>query len=246
MSSALHEQSFLVLSNEADIHHKASVYSMGNYLQEAARSHAEQLGWGVNLLRNKQQFWVLARLHLQIEKRPAPGQTVWVHTWPKGTDRHFALRDFLVYLNDEIIARATSSWALLQLPNRRPASLENMDLRMFEHKDIHAIERVPEKIDLANLVGEPWHHHVVFSELDQNGHVNNTRYINWMLDTFPIEFHRKNQITELHANYLAEVFPDQTINIYRQQAGNDGFIFEFKDVTGKPLFRGNILFNAIA
>jgi medium-chain acyl-[acyl-carrier-protein] hydrolase len=245
MFSTLHKQPFLVLSNEADIHHRASVFSMGNYLQEAGRSHAEALGWGVNLLRTKNQFWVLARLHIQLLKRPAPGQTVVVHTWPKGTDRHFALRDFLVFLDDELIARATSTWALLQLPQRRPIALDVMDERLFERKNDHAITAIPDKIESPEITGQPRLHTVVFSELDQNGHVNNTRYLNWMLDTFPTEFHRKNEVAELQANYLAEVFPDQEIAIYRQEVAENKFVLEFKGPKNKPLFRGNILFKGI-
>jgi acyl-ACP thioesterase len=245
MSNILHKQDFLVLSNEADIHHLASVFSMGNYLQEAGRSHAEELGWGVNLLRTKKQFWVLARLHIQLLKRPAPGQIVTVHTWPKGTDRHFALRDFLVFLDDELICRATSTWALLQLPQRRPIALADLDKRMFTRKDVHAIPAVPDKIESPESTGQRYLHNVVFSELDQNGHVNNTRYINWMLDTFPTAFHRKHQVVELQANYLAEVFPDQEISIYRQEVSENRFIIEFQDTNNKPLFRGNILFSVI-
>lgn len=246
MSSILHKQDFLVLSNEADIHHLASVFSIGNYLQEAGRSHAEELGWGVNLLRTKKQFWVLARLHIQLLKRPAPGQVVTVHTWPKGTDRHFALRDFLVFLDDELICRATSTWALLQLPQRRPIALGDLDKRMFERKDEHAIATIPDKIESPLLTGEPMHHTVVFSELDQNGHVNNTRYLNWMLDTFTTEFHRTHEVAEIQANYLAEVFPDQLITFYRQEVAKNRFVLELQDDKGKALFRGNILFSVMS
>lgn len=240
---ALYQQDFLVLSNEADIHHRASLYSLSNYLQEAARSHAEKLGWGVELLRSQQQFWVLTRLIIQVEAYPKPGQTITVATWPKGTDRLFALRDFEVTLGDKIIARATSSWALLDLKSRRANSLDAMSSIMFERANIHAIKAVPEKLPAPAVDASTSQHTVTYSELDLNGHVNNTRYINWLLDTFPIDFHKKHAVSSIQLNYLAEVFPDQTVTISRQETTPYTFLFQVTNASNKALFRGLMTFS---
>ncbi len=242
MSKALHKQDFLVLSNEADIHNRASVYSLSNYLQEAARAHAQQLGWGVELLRGKKQFWVLTRLHVQIIDAPEPGTTISVQTWPKGRDRIFALRDFFIGSNGQTIVRATSSWALLGLPHRRPMGLDEMGDLMHERKDIHAIEEVPDKLPRPKGEIETFVHEVRYSELDLNGHVNNTRYINWMLDTLPIEFHRAHSVNEIQCNYLAEVFPDQNLTIKREAIDATSFLFEVSNPQEKALFRGLLQF----
>ena len=242
-AEALYKQDFLVLSNEADIHHKASLYSISNYLQEAARSHADKLGWGVEWLRSRKQFWVLTRMLIQVDHFPSPGHRLTVQTWPKGTDRLFALRDFLIEFEGDIIARATSSWALLDLQSRRPTSLAAMDERMFERAGIHAIEHVPEKLPAPERTASAFSHQVTYSELDLNGHVNNTRYINWMLDTFPLAYHEKHTVKEAQLNYLAEVFPDQTITINRQEIAADKFLFQVSNDKGIALFRGLISFS---
>lgn len=242
MSAALYHQNFLVLSNEADIHNKASVYSLSNYLQEAARAHAHRLGWGVELLRSKNQFWVLTRLHVQILDAPEPGTTISVQTWPKGRDRIFALRDFIISSNGQTIGRATSSWALLGLPDRRPMGLDDMGDLMYERKDIHAIEEVPDKLPRPKDEVETFIHEVRYSEIDLNGHVNNTRYINWMLDTLPIEFHHAHSVHEIQCNYLAEVFPDQKLTIKRKTVDPTSFLFEVSNPQEKALFRGLLRF----
>lgn len=242
MDEALYEQDFLVLSNEADIHHRASVFAMGNYLQEMARAHAQELGWGIDLLREKGQFWVSTRLLIEIDEAPEPGDTIHVQTWPKGTDRLFALRDFLISSRNRVIARATSSWALLGLPHRRPVSLDAMSELMFARKDIHAVERIPDKLPSPSGQVEQFKHDVRYSELDLNGHVNNTRYINWMLDTLPIDFHRDYAVREVQCNYLAEVFPDQTLHILREQQDETSYLFEVQNPDEKALFRGILKF----
>lgn len=241
---ALFTQNFLVLSNEADISHRASLYSMGNYLQEAARSHAHQLGWGVESLRQDQMFWVLSRLEIQVKTYPSPGDIITVETWPKGTDRLFALRDFHVFLGKEIIASATSSWALLQLPARRPAPLTSMSQVMYINQNKHAITHVVDRLPAPGAEVDVFDRKLMYTELDLNGHVNNTRYINWMLDTLPVNYHLNHHVVTARFNYLAEVFPHNSIIIKREQISANSWLFGICDENKRDLFRGLLTFES--
>ena len=194
------------------------------------------------LERTKQQFWVLSKIIISVDKYPTTGTSIEIETWPKDKDRLFALRDFLVRQNDEIIARGTSSWALLQLPSRRPASLDDFGEIMSARKYLHAIEEAPQKLLSIKKPDATFTHKVVFSELDQNAHVNNGRYINWLMDTFPTEFHRTNRVQSMQLNYLAEVFPDQELKINRQEISANTYLFEVTDSELKVLFRSKLVF----
>ena len=111
-----HLQKFKILSHEADIHNCANLFSLSNYMQEAARNHAHKLGWGVQLLKTKQQFWVLSRMIISIDDYPTTGTSIEIETWPKDKEKIFALRDFLVRQNGEIIASGTSQIAIGDMP----------------------------------------------------------------------------------------------------------------------------------
>jgi len=45
---------------------------------------------------------------------------------------------------------------------------------------------------------------VTYSCLDRNGHMNNTRYLDWVDDLAGSEFHRKNRLTGFTVCYLSE------------------------------------------
>jgi acyl-ACP thioesterase len=214
-------------------------------MQEAARNHAHKLGWGVQLLKSKQQFWVLSRMIISIDEYPTTGTSIEIETWPKDKEKIFALRDFLVRQDEKIIARGTSSWALLQLPSRRPASLDGFGDIMTARKDMHAITETPQKLPSVEKPDGTFTHQVVFSELDQNGHVNNGRYINWLMDTFLTDFHRANRVQTMQLNYLAEVFPDQLLHIARKNISPHIYLFEVTDAQKKALFRGQLSFRAL-
>jgi len=243
--AATYHQQFLILSNEADLHNRASFYSISNYLQEAARTHAMHLGWGIEFLREKNMFWVLTRMEIKMDEFPAPGSFIDVETWPKSTDRLFALRDFLISANGKTIGRATSSWALLQLPHRRPMLLQDMGDIMHMLKNKHAIEQPAAKIAATVPGSEDFKRLVQYSDLDLNAHVNNTRYLTWMLDTLPLDYHHKYAPFSASLNYLAEVFAEQTVRIKRQQTAPHVWLFGICNEKNEDLFRGILSFQPV-
>ena len=45
---------------------------------------------------------------------------------------------------------------------------------------------------------------VRYSDIDVNAHVNNARYLGWLLDSYPPEHHRKAELASCEVNYLGE------------------------------------------
>ena len=54
-----------------------------------------------------------------------------------------------------------------------------------------------------------------FSDVDFNGHINSMRYLDHILDLFPLDWHKKNNIKRLDIAYIAEGRPEVPIRIYR-------------------------------
>jgi len=79
---------------------------------------------------------------------------------------------------------------------------------------------------------------VRFSEVDQNGHVNNIRYIDWCLDALPSAWHREHRIRSMIINYLSEVRADEALQISsgpgREQSHD---IQGTREGDGKVIFR---------
>ena len=64
------------------------------------------------------------------------------------------------------------------------------------------------------------------SDLDLNGHVNNTRYAQWLLDSVSEESHRKYILTDYEINFLAETKQGEEISIYGGEIEPDKFQFQ--------------------
>ena len=63
--------------------------------------------------------------------------------------------------------------------------------------------------DLPNSVT----HTVTYSLLDKNGHMNNTRYLDWVSDLLPAAFHKSHCPAEIVLCYLSEALEGQHISL---------------------------------
>ena len=58
---------------------------------------------------------------------------------------------------------------------------------------------------------------VCFTDLDRNGHMNNTRYMDWVADLLPSAFHEGRQLKELAVCYFAESLEGDVLELRREQ-----------------------------
>ena len=99
---------------------RLNLYSLFNYMQDIASDHAVKLGFGRDDLMRDNRFWVLSRIYAEIKSWPLWEEKIIIKTWPNGTDKLFALRNYEVRFPDgRHIASGTSSWLILDLNTKR-------------------------------------------------------------------------------------------------------------------------------
>ena len=64
-----------------------------------------------------------------------------------------------------------------------------------------------------------------FSEIDLNGHVNNTRYLDWFDDLFDLDFHKEHAWRSVQVNFHNEIRPGEKVEI-RLSSKGDAFFAE--------------------
>ena len=179
----MHTQVYTVRNYELGPYQAAHVRTLLDYLGETADSHIRKLGVSIQDLLEKNLLWVLVGYRLEITRYPQAGETVTVNTWYPGRQERFYLRDFEVLGADEnLIAAATTSWALIDAVKRRPTSSDDA-LPDFTVLDRRAVKEGIEHIPPADSpqMGEPFT--VPSSCLDMYRHVNHAFYIQWALDS---------------------------------------------------------------
>jgi medium-chain acyl-[acyl-carrier-protein] hydrolase len=195
---------YKIHSYEVDTKGQATIPFLCQFMQESAWNHAEHLGVGFSHLIEKNSAWVLSRQLIAIDLFPKWGDTITIQTWPTGRERLYWYRDFQILNEDDNpIGRATTAWLVIDLTRRRPQRADAIQLTLPD--DIERLfRRRPEKIAPLNSRGLRNTIHVGYRELDVNDHVNNVKYIEWILDTFDLAFHKSHNLQEIEINYLSE------------------------------------------
>jgi len=233
------KEQYLIHWYDTDLNGQIKMSAIANYLQETAWRHANHLGFGYEDARKRNEFWVIVSLMIRMVGYPEWGQTITIETWPKGIDRLFAFRDFKIMdANGVVIGAATSAWMILDQSTRRPKSVDIVRpvLHLATHQDV--LEGNPPLLPALREISETESRQVRFSEVDQHGHVNNTRYIDWCLDALPSEWHRAHRIRSMIINYLSEVRADETIQLASgPDQDQSHFIQGTRQEDGKAIFR---------
>ncbi len=235
------EEKFLVTSADVDFEQKLKISSLTNYLIQISWHHAEDLGWGVDDLLKYNLVWVLSGLHIKLDKYPDWRETITVITWPKGINRLFYLRDYLIKNETgEIIGRATSNWLMIDIDKRRPKLHELDDLLKNANKNRHAIEEVIPMLRQNNEVISTTDFAVRYSDVDLNKHLTTTRYVDWVMDTFSPDEVENKRPKSFMANFVKEVRFGREVKMIKSQSSENAQQFEMIDDEGKSNFRALI------
>jgi len=211
---------------ESDNLERGGLVTLFNYFQNAAWGHYNR----VNRLRgpflSKSQIWAMTRVEIHLS-RPAKWQeVVEVETWSRGLERMTAFRDFIIRdAENEVIAAGTATWVVIDLESKRIQRLTGIADRWPSKPEVFSIHKNADKVDppLAPEFGEAFR--VKYSDIDLNHHVNSSRYIQWMLDSFGREFLETCQVKKAEVNYIDEAMPGEEVFTGSEKASDKPLIF---------------------
>lgn len=223
---------------------KLTMGVLGNHLLNCAGFHAADRGFGIAELNENHYTWVLSRLAIELNDMPRRYEPFSIETWVESVYRLFTDRDFaLVNKDGETIGYARSVWAMISMETRKPAdliSLHGDSLNQYASDRECPIAK-PGRIKVAqeNPVSE---YLIKYSDIDINGHVNSIKYIEHILNLFPMDTFREKQIKRFEMAYVAESYYGDTLNFYLEEKNENEFDIEVKKNNQEVVVRSKVIF----
>lgn len=182
------------------------------FAQEIAGQHCLKLGTDWDTLARQRLFWAVIRQTFQITRLPTAGELITVETWPMPTTRVAYPRSTVAYdAQGNELFRAIGLWVLMHLDTRA------MTLPGKSGVIVNGVLRGDELASPGSLAPQVLRNHmqrqVGYTELDRNGHMNNTRYMDWLDDLLPGAFHADHPVREFTVHYLAEAREGQLLDL---------------------------------
>jgi acyl-ACP thioesterase len=184
-------------------------------IQEVSGTHASHLGASWDALAQKNLFWAVIRHKVEIFRLPEVGQTVTLRTWPMPTTRvayprATEARD----AEGNLLFRSHAIWVLMD-SNTRAMVLPGKSGVDVPGTLLGCEAAAPGSIHgrtLENYVNRT----VGYAVLDKNGHMNNTRWLDWTSNLLSSQFHRDHTLKQLDICYLAEATEGQQLSLFWQ------------------------------
>lgn len=216
----IYRQSFVIRSYETGPDKTATMETIMNFLQETALNHVSSSGVGgegfgaTREMEIRRLIWVVTRIHIQVEKYSSWGDVVEIDTWVDAAGKNGMRRDWVIRDRNtqKIITRATSTWVVMNRETRRlskiPDEVKN-EIQPFYRNRVALDEE-----DINNEKIEKLNNHTAqrvqselaprWSDMDANQHVNNVKYIGWIMESVPIGVLEDYSLTSLTIEYRRE------------------------------------------
>lgn len=227
--------------------------TLGKALLNAAENHAKARGFGMMELNGNHYTWVLARLTIEMVNMPMVYTKLNVSTWIESIYSLFTNRNFSITAADgTVYGYARSVWAMIDYDTRQPAQLEQMEGQAFEP---YLFPEQPCPIEKAGRVRPLNDDDYIcsldtrYSDIDMNSHVNSIKYVEHMMDLFPMEAYQNGRnLRRLEIAYMAESYYGDRLSLFRRQVDEDTFEVEIRkdyegpDAKGKTCVRALLKF----
>ncbi|XP_022999004.1 palmitoyl-acyl carrier protein thioesterase, chloroplastic-like [Cucurbita maxima] len=231
----VYTQNFSIRSYEIGADRTASIETLMNHLQETALNHVKTVGllgdgFGCTPeMCKKNLIWVVTKMLIMVDRYPTWGDTVQIDTWVSASGKNGMRRDWLVYdcKTGDNLTRASSTWVMMNKQTRKLSKIPEEVRREIEPNFMNTapvIEDVGRRLskiddDTADYVRmgltPKW------SDLDVNQHVNNVKYIGWILESAPPPILESHELSSITLEYRRECGRDSVLQSLTAATGTD-------------------------
>ncbi|KAI5056773.1 hypothetical protein GOP47_0028591 [Adiantum capillus-veneris] len=211
-------ETLVVRSYEIGADKAASLETFLKHFQESALNHVRMSGllgdgFGAThgMVRNH-LIWVVSKMQVEVEKYPLWGDVIELDTWVCASGKNGMRRDWLVrdYKSGEILARATSTWVMMngrtrrlsKIPDEVRAEISPWFIDRCAIKEASSSEKINKVADDAIYINSDLKPQR--KDLDMNQHVNNVKYVGWMLETVPTSIQECYELQGITLEYRKE------------------------------------------
>ena len=200
---------------------------LGNHMLNAADFHSTDRGFGMKYLMTINRSWVLSRLAIEMDEMPQMYTKFNVETWVESAMRYFTSRNFrVVGEGGKVYGYGRSIWAMIDTESRQPTDIFSIDDGAINNWIVKDKEcpidkggrvKMGEGAEFVRTIDTH------YNDVDINGHINSVKYIEHVLDLWPLDWYRQHSIRRFEIAYVAEAHQGDQLSFYREQTGDNEY-----------------------
>lgn len=202
-----YKKKYTVPYYESDANGNMKLPSLLNVALQLSGEQSFSLGISDDWLKDTYNYtWIVVEYAMEINRLPRFTETITVETFARSYNKFFCYRDFVFYseTGEKLLTIATT-FVLLDIETRKVMRVTDEIVAPYQVDKVSKIIRGHHFHDLADTDSIEQLYHVRFNDIDQNGHVNNSKYFDWMIDPLGFEFLSNHVPEKIYLKYVKEV-----------------------------------------
>lgn len=169
--------------------------------------------------------WILTEWRAEINKTPTVKDKLEIKTWTTGAISHFkADRELLMIdSNENILVKAEAKLALLDIKKEKPVIISNEKMAKYNPENTRVFTDELPPLKSCASYDEALSLHLRRSDIDFNGHVHNTKYMDFALEALPEDVYAQNNCSSFRIAYKSALKLNDDAHITRAKTEN-GYI----------------------
>ena len=229
MDKYTYEKKFEIKYRESDFNDFLKPSGALSFMEEVAGFNAEELGFGYNgFLKGNGYGFMVSNVVFTVRKPVSVGEIITVKTWPTPPTFVVFGREYEFFsATGEKLLSASSRWCLVDMKTNKILSskvLTNQDYSKYHTERALSVDKwkIPvfsrEEGELKYTVT------VANSEYDHNMHVNNTRYADFCLNCFSVDFLQAHTVEKFAVSYIRQCKEGDTLSFYLKNTEAGSFV----------------------
>ena len=170
------------------------------------------------ILENYNLVWIITDYDIEVVRLPRFAEEITIETEALSYNRLFCYRRFTIYdeAGQEII-RMLATFVLMDRDSRKVHAVEPEIVAPYQSDFDKKLIRGPKYETLEEPISKDYH--VRFYDLDMNGHVNNSKYLDWIFEVMGADFLTQYIPKRINLKYVKEVRPGGVITSAVERTG---------------------------
>ncbi len=203
----LYQEKFNIPFEMADVNGNLKLPQFLSKMLDVSERQSEDLGRSDHYLLDAYRLvWVVTDYHFLIHTLPRFNQEITIQTEAVSYNKIMCYREFRVLDEEgELMIEVKSYFALMDFRNRKIVAVPDDLVLPYGSEKVKKIDRGGQYEELHQP--QSLTYHVRYFDIDMNGHVNNSKYLNWMYEVMGYDFLKSHQPKQISLRYNREISP---------------------------------------
>ena len=170
------------------------------------------------ILEDYNLVWIITDYDIEVVRLPRFAEEITIETEALSYNRLFCYRRFTIYdeAGQELI-HMMATFVLMDRDSRKVHAVEPEIVAPYQSDFDKKLIRGPKYESLNEPISKDYH--VRFYDLDMNGHVNNSKYLDWIFEVMGADFLTQYIPKKINLKYVKEVRPGGVITSAVERTG---------------------------